>query len=196
MGLQSQISCDTKASSRFLSGMNLASDILRLAWPHAVTGRARPTQGVSNERNREPQGKYEHQVIWPPADSLSIVMWLSESKAALTRDERLLSLGAAPHVGNNPARCSGAHSKAQQARQQFIFLFLWFFLLLHANNLLSSASAACHPLSPGELSGLASTRPSVRPSTLPCTGLIQPQTTNYSFSHLMRKKPIKNWLDI
>lgn len=70
--------------------MSLAGHILRLAWPHVVTERTRPTWSVSNERTTEPRGKEEHQVIWPPADSLSISD-VAESRAVLTRAERRLS---------------------------------------------------------------------------------------------------------
>lgn len=107
---------------------------------------------------------------------------------------------------NNLGWCCGAHSRAEHARQQLLFLFLWVFLSLHPNNLLSStALAACHPVSPGELSCLpsTSTAPGLQSGhcfagrvCLPCHGLIRPEITNHSFSHLMRRKPIKNWLNI
>ena len=50
------------------------------------------------KETQTPRGKYEHQVIWPPADSLSISD-VAEGKAVLTRAERPLSHGEAPHLG-------------------------------------------------------------------------------------------------
>lgn len=99
-----------------------------VAWPHVVAERTRPTQSVSNERNTEPQGKYEHQVIWLPADSLSISD-VSESKVVLTCAERLLLRGAALHVGNNLGLMlwSPLQSRTCQTPNCFPFFFSFSF---------------------------------------------------------------------
>lgn len=113
------------------------------------------------KETQTPGGKYEHQVIWPPADSLSIsdvsrrqsgtnACW----EAAVTR--RGTALGIITW-----SWYSGAHIKAEHAGHPVFFLFsLVLFFTPRTNNLRSyTALADSHHVSPRpwELSWLAST---------------------------------------
>lgn len=92
-------------------------------------------QCAVNERNTDPGGKYEHQVIWPPADSLSISA-VAEGRVVLCV---LRGHGHKHrhHTWDNKSQNYGTHVKAIHAWHP-VFSFFFFSLLLlsplHPNN--------------------------------------------------------------
>lgn len=152
-------------------------------------------QCAVNERNTDPGGKYEHQVIWPPADSLSISA-VAEGRVVLCV---LRGHGHKHrhHTWDNKSQNYGTHIKAIHAwHPVFSFFFFLYFFFPHYTQITTLADLHCAEPWELELPGQngCRTRTCVKAElagwlSLPWVTFIRSQATN--FFPLIRRKSIK-----